>query len=354
MKYVLALIAFTLLSGCGSVPYKTDLAKENMEKLDNSRIYANLTSNKLGAQYNRFESHAAGAAGVSAGALGGLLVGITEAIVNESRETDAEDAINKLREVLESDALEKAYQKQYQQLITQLPQLADNEVKVLNEWPSKGIKSLSFGGKPAFLVLSPDYSLTPSNRMLHVFLSVELYEPKKGKKPSLLYRNKFLYQSRSARTISNIKSPEEIEAQIAEIKLEYKDLPSDTFARNKAIIKRDKKIKAVGNTYTTEEAAGMQAKVWLENDAALLKQYMHEGVEEVFSMFAFDLVNNTELKAMKTTEVFDSPTSKEAGRKWHRLADNWLKGVMISMYENDPFLGVRMSQGQKIIGHHRQ
>ena len=336
------------------MPYKTDLADDNMDKLDNSRIYANLSSNNLGAQYHRFETHAAGAAGVSAGALGGLLVGITEAIVNESRETDAEDAISKLREVLKSDALDKAYQKQYQQLVTLLPQLADNEVKVLEKWPSKGVKSLSFGEKPAILVLSPEYSLTPSNRMLHVFLSVELYEPKKGKKPSLLYRNKFLYQSEAAKTIDIQKPIEEYEAQIAAIKLKYQDLPKDTYARNKAIIAKNKKIKAVSKNYSPEEAAGKQAKIWLENDASLLKQYMHEGVEEVFSMFAFDLVNNTDLKNLKHTEVFNSPVSKTPGRKWHRLADNWLKGVIISMHEHDFFGGVKLSQGQKVIGSHRQ
>lgn len=355
---LLVILAVSTLSACTIAPYKVNLDTNQQEKLNNAQLVVDLSNKKLGAQYHLYGTSdgTLAAAGVTAGALGGLIVGLTEAAINESRETDAEEAITKIRELLAGDILKKAYEKQYQMLITTLPQLADNQVKVYDEWPSKGIKTLGLAPDDTALILTPEYSLTPDNTMLHVLLQVQLYQGAvKGAKPQLLYQNRFLYQSKSNPYVDRLRTEEEKQEYLAKINAKYAKLPDGMRERLREIKKRDKALAAVNEPLDEQAFAAKQAKTWLADNGQPLRQYLEEGVQEVFNMFAYDVAEQTDFTQGKVFPIaFRSFSNTSGERRWYRLGDNFSKGIMLSLNSNDFFRGTKTAQGQVIVAPLRQ
>ncbi|QYJ80174.1 hypothetical protein [Shewanella acanthi] len=352
-KAVLALMTASVLSGCAMTPYKKNLETQEQSKFDNAKLVVDLSNKQLGAQYNVFTSAPGtlGAAGVAGGALGGLIVGLTEAAVNESRETDAEEAIGQIRQLLADDTLQKAYEHQYQMLITTLPQLADNTVKVYQEPPVKGVKGLGLGAQDTALILTPEYSLTPDNTMLHVMLQVQLYQGADVReKPKLLYQNRFLYQSKGNAYVDNARSDDEKQAYIEQVNAKYATLSKDDRERLKQIKKRNRELAAVDKPLDEASLAAKQAKIWLAEDGKLLRQYIEEGMQEVFSMLAYDIEEQTDFTQGKVFPMpFRSFSTLAGERRWYRLAEDPFTGILLSLNGTDVFRGAKTAQGKVMV-----
>lgn len=355
---LLLMLVVSTLSACSIAPYKVNLDANHQDKLDKAQLVVDLSSKQLGAQYHLYGASdgTLSAAGVTAGALGGLIVGLTEVAINESRESDAEEAIAKIRALLAGDTLKKAYEKQYQMLITTLPQLADNPVKVYDEWPSKGIKGLGLGSEDIALILTPEYSLTPDNTMLHVLLQVQMYQgADKGAKPQLLYQNRFLYQSKSNPYVDRFRTEEEKQEYLAQVKAKYAKLPDGTRERLREIKKRDKALAEVNDPLDEQALAAKQAKIWLADDGKQLRAYLEEGVQEVFNMFAYDIAEQTDFSKGKMFPIaFRSFSNTTGERRWYRLGDDFTKGILLSLNGTDFFRGAQTAQGKIMVAPLRQ
>ncbi|SDJ38400.1 hypothetical protein SAMN04488540_107156 [Ferrimonas sediminum] len=333
------------LSGCAS-PYRQGLEPDRSGDLVKAKVYANLSDTELDAQYPVQQTTAVGG-----GALGGLAVALVDAYVNSSNESEAEDAIAKLKQAMGPEALKLAYQKQYQLLMEAMPELRGRPVTVLEKAPKGGAKGLGLAPEEIGLVLTPGYSLTVSKRRLQVSLVAELYQKPGGnkaktRKPKLMYRNRFVYQSDALEAVDSMPSPEEVERRIAEIRAKYAELPKDSLARNKAQNKRNRALKKASDRLPQAMIDAKQSAKWLDDDANALRQHMHTGVQEVFAMMAFDVKLQLDKSELKKTKIVRAGEQ----RQWVRLVTPGSGGVLVSLEKSDALEVPNTTNGTVYLG----
>lgn len=321
MRFLLMISVLVMVSGCATT-YRSDLRQPDTNYLQQTRIIADLSAPDLDAQFEQQQNQVVGA-----GALGALVGALVDAGVNAYNANSAEQTILQLREKLGPDALHRAYKHQYHILLDNIPDLTGRPMTVWKETPKKGIRGIGLQPGEIAILLSPEYSLTISKRHLHVVLEASLYQGKaNGKRPELLYQNRFLYQSPAIPMVNNMRDEEEIAKAKAALNAKFTPLPKDKRKRIIARNKLQKKLKALEAPLSGHELAMRQAAVWLKNDAHLLRTYFKEGVADIFAMFAHDYAFIAEDKPFTPRRSI----THQHGRIWQNLSHGQLAGSWVS------------------------
>lgn len=304
MRRVLLLAAAISISACTNAPYKRPMDAANASKLREAAVYAKVDDRGFGVQYLAHDTSSTTVAATPLGMLGAIVAGVAvEVLVNTGPMGYAGQGAIKLAPSFDYEQVDAQFNESLQAQLRQVPlfgavptiQTLDPERKwVANEF-----------SEPTALLTGVEYSLTQDLRSLEVVLTATAVSKaavkkyKRGTRKGLLdegivYRNRLEY--RSAPLAMPEKTPQQIEAEIEQIKAKYSEASlaksNDRFRANATTGEREKAMKkelAKMNEMAPAVAAEYYLGLWLANDAVLLRNELQAGLAVVAELLARDL-----------------------------------------------------------------
>ena len=200
----LALLASALLFGCANAPRVIPMTGEATSQIRSTEIILALSQQEIGAEIN--QSNVAAAAG------GGLLMALIDTAVNQSRATDAENAITPVKNALVDYDFGRELRAALEQELGKLPWINLQGARTESSPDTKKIEdAVARSSANAVLVVNTSYTLSPDFSLVKVKATVtghprtpELSSVAKKARPDtdppLLYRNDFLVANSSGRS----------------------------------------------------------------------------------------------------------------------------------------------------------
>ncbi|ADN75411.1 hypothetical protein Fbal_1202 [Ferrimonas balearica DSM 9799] len=328
------LAAVLIISGCATPSYRHNLNPEHSDALNSPKVAIDLSESRLNAQFQAQHTSDVGAAAF--GALGAVVFGIGDAIANAERREDSLEEISPLVALFEPKKMEQALTQHIDDFLQHNGITPKGEIRILRDEQSARLRNIGLRPGESLLMFKPAFSMTESRQRVHIGLTVTLYAQTADKSeyikrppPKLRYQNQFIYQSSAIETATREVTPELIERRRLAIEAQYQKLPADPYHREEALRRKRNALRALDTPMTDDEYAFEQARAWLKDDGATLRDALREGVREVLVMASDDLHRDLNLDALpQWVEV-------KGDRLWYRMAPIEHRGKVISVDRND-------------------
>lgn len=188
-----------LLSGCATNRH-IPLLPVLRGNINETEVRLILSQESIFADYNRQSSHTNG----EGGALGGLIIGIFDAVTNSSRQSEADEIVTPARNILAGYDVKAPLRKYYQHELGKVNWLNSKKISLHAENSSEEEKlnTANQSRANAVIFVNVIYYLSKDMSFLNVKSDVVMYSgdeklsalaKNNGAAPSLLYRNTYTY-----------------------------------------------------------------------------------------------------------------------------------------------------------------
>lgn len=269
--------AIVLLSACSTTPYE-NFDPASVQGKSTMKVVSQVQQEEIIKEFT--PSNAGGAAGAQFGLIGALVGAAVDASVNSSRAKGAEEMVEPFRNATLDINVRNLLEQSFEDNIERLDWVADKKLVSEQFESDTKIKSyLSSIDEELLLLINSHYSLKPNTEVIEFVANYSLYDKAAamaltGKaKPKPVYQNSATLQSYPHNGSVRRLTEEERQAEIAELREKF---PTDE-SLNKSMIKRNQKklnkalSKLKKKTVKIPEH-NRDGSIWLENDAALLRE----------------------------------------------------------------------------------
>lgn len=336
-----------LCLGCSIAPFKKPLEPQHRQQITSTRVVSHIDQQGLYAQFHSQYTHLAG--GILFGFVGVMATTIiTTAIdysVSKQNKREALIGVKPIIAALDGYNLDVLVHSTYRQHLPSVDGLrfrAYENYKNGDAILSENIKYQIINNSPedSVLFLRTNYSLTPNFRAINVTTIAELYHREafdrvNGQKLfNPVYINKYIYQSGQMTDPSIAESQaydliESVEQKYAQLAINH---PNPSSLMNE---KEDKQEKIWRLTQLTSlEKKAVHARIWSQNNGALIKTYLNEGVKEITRLIKYDLYDTIDYSQV-TPQTHDIIINENQNRIIKRQMQGTDIGVLISLAKEE-------------------
>jgi len=325
MKMWFIALTLAILSGCVSqVPYKRPMQEKYQPALQDLQIYTYADKQGVGVRYFVQDSTAAGA---QFGLLGMLVTSAIDGIANIGPRERSAKLANRLATGFDLLGIEMELQSALSRELAHVPGISMRP-EIKHAQGEQKLEADMFA-EPASLLVTVNYSMSPDLSHLIITSNARIFSqsmkysplypkedeelaaaekkrqdainqntsktnPRKKKPKEIpadqsgqLYRNTLTYISDALHVEG--KSQSEIDAEVAAIRARYTDNNGKQTRNREQIVQMNREVKAASKPDNNNQLAERRAQKWLENDGALLKKVMAEGMGELSRLLAKDM-----------------------------------------------------------------
>ena len=304
------IICLHCVSGCAS-SYKKSLTHQFMESDQTVHVSSIILQKEIDAQIVVQNSSAVGA---QFGAVGAIISGLADNSVNSRSRRSVTKQIAPLRNSLADFEFNPRFHQVIADVAQKLSWLETTEIAKVND-----ASQLQFIRGNYYLKFITNYSLSSDFRALLVTTNVALEKMTKpriarnGKEIEqfdLIYQNRYRYVSPVQPKI--IKSRLLVQEQKAALLKWYKKELAKTERideRKSLKFRSNKKMKAITDDYSFEEANLEMAKYWARDDGNLIKKYLNESMGLIAKMILIDISDTRETSEIKRNKSIEKTES---------------------------------------------